>query len=52
MTFEPKVQYTPQMLEFDTREISGGLAEPWDPGEAGEMGFVALQPPVALLGLF
>lgn len=52
MTFQPKAQYTPQRLEFDTREISRDLAELWDPGEAGETDLVASRPPVALLGLF
>lgn len=42
-----------EKLEFDTRERSGALAKPRDPGEAGGAGLVApLGPPVALLGLF
>lgn len=57
--FQLKTQYTiswcnpsAQKLEFDIRERSSGLAEPWDPGEADGTGLVALWPPVALLGLF
>lgn len=42
-----------EKFEFDTRERSGALAKPRDPGEAGGTGLVAPEaPPVALLGLF
>ncbi len=57
MTFQLKAQYTilwcnpsAQKIEFDIRERSSGLAEPWDPGEAGGTGLVAPWPPVAPCG--
>lgn len=59
MTFQLKVQHTilwcnwsVQRLEFDIREKTSGLAEPWDPGEASGTPLVALWPSVALLSLF
>lgn len=48
MTFRLKAQYAAQRPEFDIRERSSGLAEPWDPGEAGT-GLLALCGPAGFV---